>query len=109
MKVLLVATDLMARGRLDAVLGRLQADIIPVSNEGTIPQDVALVIADLDALGEDGIERLAPRVPSGTRVIGYFSHVNEALGLAGRAAGFEVYPRGRFWRDTAELVGAQPG
>lgn len=69
------------------------------------PADVLLV--DLDAGGEAVLAELARARAEGIsprRVLGYFSHVDEALGRAARAAGCEALPRGRFWRTLPALL-----
>ena len=70
-------------------------------------QPVDVVVVDLDDGGPDVLAELATAAERGllpSRVLGYFSHVQEATGAAARAAGVEAYPRGRFWRELPSLL-----
>ncbi len=109
--VLLVGGDLMARARLEAAAREAGAELVIASRETLEAELVenrpAMVVLDLDAGGDRllaalGRARARGLVPE--RVVGYFSHVDAALGQAAGAAGCEAMPRGRFWRSLAELL-----
>jgi hypothetical protein len=110
-RVLLVGVDLMAQARLEqaarseAMATRAVAPSRLVEELEARPADV--VVLDLDAGGRALLEELDRARAGGLvhgRVIGYFSHVDEELGRAARAAGCEALPRGRFWRTLAEVL-----
>lgn len=60
-----------------------------------------LVVVDLDREG-------VPQHLGGGRIVGYYSHVNEAAAAAAAAQGIEAIPRGRFWRTIDELLAELP-
>ena len=80
--------------RLEAV-----AEVVPGP-----PQEGLTAVIDLDEAGAGVVDDLRAEGFEG-RVIGFFSHVNEELGAAAAAAGADVYPRGRFWRDLEAILG----
>jgi len=88
MRVVLVSSDLLMRSRL--------AGAVAVAPGGALPE-ADLYLIDLDEAG-------AIDPPPGGRAIGYFSHVNEALGAAARAKGLETMPRGRLLRELPTLL-----
>lgn len=104
-RVLLVGGDLSARARLDAAAQRAGWDLRTCRPEdaGEVlrAESIDLVVADLDSGRNVALEALRD-VPA--RVVGFYSHVDTALGDAARAAGVEAVPRGRFWRDLEELL-----
>ena len=111
--VLLVGGDLMARARVEQAASAAGAAMASASPEGLEEALRAsapgLVVVDLDACGAAILPRLEAARAAGLlqgRVLAFYSHVDEALGDAARAAGCEALPRGRFWRTLPELVGA---
>jgi DNA-binding NarL/FixJ family response regulator len=111
--VLLVGGDLMAKSRLLAATSG--AD---VSLETTTPHDFldrlrllkpALVVIDLDGGRDEVLKELRAASDEdlqAARVVGYYSHVDRALGEAAQQAGCEAWPRGRFWSKLDELLPA---
>jgi hypothetical protein len=112
--VLLVGGDLMAKSRLidassragvtleSSTLGDFRArlrDIRP-----------SIVVVDLDQGREAALEEL--RAARGednlpARVVGYYSHIDRALGEAAEEAGCEAWPRGKFWGSLEQLLQPQ--
>ena len=109
--VLLVGGDLMARARLEAAAREAGVELVTASQEtletALLENRPAMVVLDLDD-GGDGVlaalDRARARDLVPERVVGYFSHVDAALGQAAGAAGCEAMPRGRFWRSLAEIL-----
>ncbi|MGH2820888.1 MAG: hypothetical protein ACRDJ5_09565, partial [Actinomycetota bacterium] len=69
----------------------------------------SVLVLDLDQGRDEVLSELEAARGEGAaagRVVGYFSHVDEPLGAAARAAGCEALPRGRFWRELPELLGS---
>jgi DNA-binding NarL/FixJ family response regulator len=67
----------------------------------------SLVIVDLDEGRDEALKavraaRAVERPPS--RIVGFYSHVDKALGEAAEEAGCEPWPRGRFWRSLDQLL-----
>ena len=100
----------MARARLQNAAENMGATLITCALdtlETTLQERCpAVVVLDLDSGGGDVLAALARArgndlVPE--RVVGYFSHVDAALGEAARAAGCDAMPRGRFWRSLPEI------
>lgn len=109
--VLLVGGELMARARLQnatAGSGMQVRSVLP----GALVDELQemrpkMLVLDLDTGRDvvlDELERARAAGLAPARVLGYFSHVEQELGEAARAAGCEVYPRGRFWRDLRALL-----
>ena len=88
MKEVVVTSDLLMRSRVPGAT--------PVA-PGTELPEADLYLIDLDEAG-------AVDPPETGRAIGYFSHVNEALGAAARAKGLETMPRGRLLRELPTLL-----
>jgi DNA-binding NarL/FixJ family response regulator len=113
MRVVLLDVELMARGRIDPVLERAGAEVSSSADPATVGDDVDLVIVDLDRVGAEGATRLGEALGARrVRVVGFLSHIDEALADAATKAGIEAYPRGRFWRELPDLVAGgspQPG
>jgi DNA-binding NarL/FixJ family response regulator len=112
-RALLVGGDLLAQGRLRAAADELRvtlhtatADTMRARLAGVEP-DVLILDLDSEAaiLEELAAARAEGVVPE--RVVGYFSHVNEALGETARRAGVEAVPRGRFWRTLPDHLRAR--
>ncbi len=71
------------------------------------PPQADMVVLDLDDGGRDLIDRWAVLADQGgPPTIGYFSHVDVALGEHAAAAGIKAMPRGRFWRTLSETLAA---
>jgi DNA-binding response OmpR family regulator len=106
MDVLFVGDDLMARARVEDAAKRSGARV-EVATLDEIGRKVgdgeAVVLVDLDRAGADGLAPLS-EVAGRTRVIGYFSHVDEELGKKAQAEGVEALPRGRFWRELPSIL-----
>ena len=113
---LAVGRDLLSRARLEAAAARAGVDVAFADDAAALTgalrdRPCELLILDLDTEGARGLEEIERARVEGiapARVIGYFSHVNERLGDAARAAGCDALPRGRFWRELETLL-AQPG
>ncbi len=106
MKLLLASRDLAAKARLADAAARAGWTMV-TARVGDLSGAVAehapeLVVVDLDEASEPTLRALGPAPP--TRTIGFFSHVDTALGEAARAAGVEAVPRGRFWRTLPQLL-----
>ncbi|HZA40372.1 MAG TPA: hypothetical protein VFA00_07070 [Actinomycetota bacterium] len=109
--LLLVTGDLMARERVRAAAAqsamgvRYAAPGSLVDSLRTAGPDVLVV--DLDAGGAALLEevtaaRAEDLLPE--RVLGYFSHVDTALGEAAERVGVTAVRRGRFWSSLPELL-----
>jgi hypothetical protein len=101
-RVLVLTTDLLAIGRIEAAaraagwsISVVRPDVDP-SSAG----DADLIVVDLDALGPGAVPAFAPTAD----VVGFFSHVDKDLGEAAARAGIDVFPRGRFWRELPRLL-----
>ncbi len=110
--VALVGGDLMARARLQDAADRHGVELLSVA-PGTLEQalrdtELEILILDLDAGGIPLLEELdhvREAGPAPARVVGFFSHVDHALGEAATSRGCDAMPRGRFWRTLPELLG----
>ena len=109
--VLLVGGDLNARVRAEAACRAAGRELRHTTSDGltrALAEPPALVFVDLDEGGREVLEALTTERDSGTldptKVVIYFSHVDEDAGKAARAAGFRSLPRGRFWRELPSLV-----
>ena len=107
--VVLVGGDLVAGDRVERAAAAASLRFIRVEPTDRAALDAAraadLVLLDLDAGGRELIERWGEIAgDSGPRALGYFSHVDEALGRDARDHGIEAIPRGRFWRTLAEIL-----
>jgi hypothetical protein len=98
--VVVFAPDLMDRSRIAAV--RRDAQFVASADELRRADPDALVIVDLH---RSGVLDVIPDLRQ--TVIGFGSHVDDALLHAGLAAGCaEVLPRSRFFRRLADLGAA---
>lgn len=88
MRVVVVTSDLLMRSRVPGATG--------------VPPGAELPEADLYLIDLDEAGAVDP--PGTGRAIGYFSHVNEALGAEARAKGLETMPRGRLLRELPSLL-----
>lgn len=111
--VVLVGGDLMARARLEAAARHAGAEVTTIGLEdlesSLEERATNLVVIDLDEGRDAALEVVAAARARGLitgRVVGYFSHIDEALGEAARQAGCEAVPRGRFWRTVPDLLRA---
>lgn len=109
--VLLVGGDLSAKARLEAAAAVAKMELRLATFGGMTAalsaSKPAVLVLDLDE-GREGV--LAELMAAGAEgltpdlVFGYFSHVDEDLGEAARAAGCEPVPRGRFWRTLPDIL-----
>lgn len=111
--VLLAGGDLMGRGRFEAAAGAagLEVHHCRVGGLAAALQEVRpdVLVLDLDAGRGPLLDELVSARDAGlapAAVVGYYSHVDVALGRAAEAAGCTPYARGRFWRDLPDLLGA---
>ncbi len=109
--VVVVGGDLMARSRIEGAASATGAEVVRARADDMVEvvtqRRPDLLVLDLDG-GRDkvleGLKALRETGAAPARAVGYFSHVDEQLGRAARAAGCEPLPRGRFWRDLPELL-----
>lgn len=109
---LLVSTDLLARSRLEDAAARAGWRV-EVASPAALPGRAAstgadLLVLDLDSGGTELLDRLDEARARGDvpeRIVGFFSHVDTALGEAARAAGCRAMARGKFWRSLPGLLG----
>jgi hypothetical protein len=100
MRLLGHVPDLLDRSRVssahpDAVFVADLDELVARASAGDV------VVVDL---GRPGVlDRLGGLVGSGARVVGFASHVDTRLIDAATAAGCEVLPRSRFFRDLPDL------
>jgi hypothetical protein len=105
--VVLIGRDLLAVARLEraaAGAGLGLATVTP-GHDPPAALRVAAVVVDLDAAGAAGAEQAAALAArAGVPGFAFFSHVDEDVGRAARAAGLTALPRGRFWREVDALL-----
>lgn len=113
MRIVLIGRDLKDRDRLwRATEGLAGRTVTGTGAERALAflaehHPVDVVVVDLDDGGPQILDALTQAREQGLlpqRVLGYFSHVQEATGAAARRAGLEAYPRSRFWREAASLL-----
>lgn len=111
--VLLVGGDLMAKSRLVDAASRADATLETTTVQNFLDRlrqiNPAVVVIDLDGGREEALKELRAASEDelrAARVIGYYSHVDRALGEAAEQAGCEAWPRGRFWSKLDELLPA---
>jgi hypothetical protein len=109
--IAVVGGDLMARSRIEAAAAANSLGIQRLSPDDLesleAPPDVDLVVLDLDSGGRALVDTWASLADeSGPRAVGYFSHVDVALGDHARSRGVDAVPRGRFWRTLEEILAA---
>lgn len=109
--VLLVGGDLMATSRLLDASSRagVTFDSASVDEFRARLRDTrpSLVVIDLDQGRERALTELQAARDEGSlpeRVVGYYSHVDRALGEAAEKAGCEAWPRGKFWSSLEQLL-----
>ena len=105
-RVLLVGADLMGRARVEEAVRRAGGTLVTCAPDelgaALRERDPDVVIVDLDSAGAAAVA--AASGAAGPRLLGYFSHVDAALGDAARSAGIDALPRGRFWRELPNLL-----
>ena len=106
--VLLVDGDLLALGRMEAATratgGTLRTCAAEEVAQSLATESADLVLIDLDRAGPAGLNKLRAIGSRAPEVIAFYSHVDEALKEAARAAGIEAWPRGRLWRSLERLL-----
>lgn len=109
--LLLVTSDLMARERVRSAAVQNGMDVryaAPGSVVDTLRSaSPDVLVIDLDAGGAPILEevtaaRAEDLLPA--LILGYFSHVDTALGEAAERAGVTAVRRGRFWSSLPELL-----
>jgi hypothetical protein len=96
--VFVFAPDLMDRSRISAAIPHAQFVTAVDQLAGVDPEGVVLV-----DLGRPRVLETIPTIAGS--VVGFASHVDEALMAAARAAGCaEVLPRSRFFRRLADFA-----
>ena len=109
--VLLVGGDLMAKSRLIDASSRsgVTLENATVSDFRARLRETrpSIVVVDLDQGREAALEQLRAAGGEDTlpaRVVGYYSHIDRALGEAAEEAGCEAWPRGKFWAGLEQLL-----
>ena len=109
--VLLISGDLMARERVRSAAAQASIGVrygapgsLLASLRSTSPD---VLVLDLDSGGAPVLEEVVAAreedlLPA--RVLGYFSHVDTALGEAAERAGVKAVRRGRFWSSLPGLL-----
>ncbi len=113
--VLLAGGDLMAKARIAAAAERAGArlDTVGVTNmrRALTESRPDLLVLDLDGGGTELLDELNAAHDDGdapARIVGYYSHVDDPLRDAAKAAGCRAVPRGRFWNNlTGILTGTE--
>lgn len=108
--VVLLDGDLLARGRIADAAGAAGLEVRVVQSAAgagaLVDAGPSIVVVDLDN-GRDAALRVVEEARSaglGAPVVGFFSHVDRALGEAAEAAGVTPVRRGRFWATLGELL-----
>src|SRR5687767_74215 len=97
--ILFYGSDLRDRDRLERAAADARKEVRTFSPGSWAPlDDPDLVVVDLDRVG------IPEGLPEGVRAVGYFSHVNEHIENAARAAGIEPIRRGDFWTGLRDLL-----
>jgi hypothetical protein len=109
--LLVVTSDLMARERVRSSASQSAMDVryaapgsVVETLRATAPD---VLVIDLDAGGPPILGEVEAASAEGLlpeRVLGYFSHVDTALGEAAERAGVKAVRRGRFWSSLPELL-----
>ena len=107
--VALVGGDLNAVARVEAACRAAGRELRRARTVADALEDPppGLVVVDLDEGGPALVAALVEARRSGrltSPVIAFYSHVDAAAGDAAEGAGIRAVPRGRFWRELAELV-----
>lgn len=103
--------DLMARDRLLTAAAAAGAEVVtsPFGHlvDSLTDTPVDTLVVDLDEGREGALEEVETARDSDLlppTVIGYFSHVDDALRRAAVEAGCTPIPRGKFWQEIATLL-----
>jgi ActR/RegA family two-component response regulator len=109
--VLLVGGDLMAKSRLVDATSRAGVDLQTTTVNGFADavKEIrpSLVVVDLDEGRDAVLEQIRGVREAGlltSRTVGFYSHVDRALGEAAEQAGCEPWPRGKLWRSLEQLL-----
>ena len=107
--VVMIGGDLMARSRVESAAEANSLRLVRLDPKELValerPPQADVVVLDLDDGGRALIDRwVALAGDEAPRTIGYFSHVDVALGEHAAANGIEAMPRGRFWRTLDETL-----
>jgi hypothetical protein len=102
--VLVVDADLMALARIRESAQRVGREV-KTASRATLPENIdgiVVFVLDLDRGGVELVDAVAALQPS--RVLAFYSHIQADLGRASSEAGFETYPRGKFWNSLDALL-----
>jgi hypothetical protein len=109
--VMLVGGDLMAAARLvdaaSAAGASFESTTVDAFSDRLRKIRPTVVVIDLDGGRDAALEQLRAAREEGllpSRTVGYYSHVDRALGEAAQQAGCEAWPRGRFWGSLEQLL-----
>ena len=107
-RVLLVDGDLLALSRVEAAARAAGAELQTCATKDL---DVTLaanafdyVFVDLDRGGKAALDAVGRVSGAPSKVVGFFSHVDEDIKAAARDAGVDAWPRGRLWRSLGQLL-----
>jgi hypothetical protein len=102
-RVVLITRDLMFGSKVEAMAGQAGFDCLISAEVPERGDGDALWIVDL-AQGDFQPDEVAGR---GAPVLAFFSHVDDEMRLAAKAAGLDqLVPRSRMARDGVELIRA---
>jgi hypothetical protein len=101
----------MAKSRLVDATSRAGIDLRTTTVDGFADAmnkvRPSLVVVDLDE-GRDAVLKQITDVREAgllnSRTVGFYSHVDRALGEAAQQAGCEPWPRGKLWRSLEQLL-----
>jgi DNA-binding NarL/FixJ family response regulator len=110
--VLLVVSDLFFREKVVAAARELGVPLTVARSEGKVVEalassqfQVALIDLHLKEDGATSIGALLKERSPATKLVGFFSHVDEAAATSALAAGFdEVMPRSRFFARLPDML-----
>jgi hypothetical protein len=113
--ILVVGGDLMAHQRIRSSAQAVGADAHFVAFGGLIDalqkDSFDVLIVDLDDGREPVLAEVREARDQGLlpeAVLGYYSHVDAALGKAAEASGVVPLRRGQFWASLPSLLGGSP-
>ena len=87
-----IGSDLRDRDRLERAAATVGLGVTP-SDEAP-----AVVVIDLDR------EAIPEVLPTGARLLGYYSHIDPGAAARAEAAGITAIPRGRFWSTLPDAL-----
>ena len=90
----MLCPDLLFGSKVQGMLAAAGHEVVAVASAGEAEGADALVV-DLHT----AVDRLED-VPA----LGFYSHVDRALGEAAERAGCEPWPRGKLWRSLEQLL-----